>query len=79
MAATVGACAALVAAPPERGIQLLFQQLLDERAHLAAHRFLQRIEPIAPGEWGWRCRPGWRSFRHGVGSLSNLPIGTYAV
>src|SRR4029453_15743383 len=76
MAATVGARASLVAAPPERGFQLLLQQLLDERAHLAAHRLLQGIEPIAGGEWRWRCRPGWRSFLHGVGSLSISLIGT---
>src|SRR4029434_2303675 len=78
MAAPVGARASLVAAPPERAFQLLLQQLLDERAHLAAHRLLRGIEPIAGGEWRWRCRPGWRSFLHGVGSLSILLIGTYA-
>ena len=40
----------MVSPPPERRRQLLLEQLLDERAHLAAHRLLQRIEPIAPGK-----------------------------
>jgi hypothetical protein len=38
----------------------------------------QRIEPVAAGEWRWRCRHGWRSFLHGVGSFSIVPIATYA-
>jgi hypothetical protein len=38
----------------------------------------QGIEPIAAGERRWRRWPGWRSFLHGVGSLSIVPIGTYA-
>jgi putative transposase len=32
----------------------------------------------ALGERRWRRGPGWRSFLPGVGSLSILPIGTYA-
>ena len=50
VATTVRAGDALVTSPAERGLQLLLQQLLDERAHLTAHRVLQRIEPIAAGE-----------------------------
>jgi hypothetical protein len=48
--APVRARAALIALPAERGFQLLLQQLLDERAHLPAHRLLQGIDPIAAGE-----------------------------
>jgi hypothetical protein len=52
--------------------------VLDEDAHLPASRVLKGIELIAAGERRWRRRPGWRSFLHGVGSLSIVPIGTYA-
>ena len=74
----VRARAPLIASAAERGVQLLLQQLLDERAHMPAHGLLQRVEPIAAGERRWRHRQGWRSFLHGVGSFSILPIGTYA-
>ena len=78
VAAAVRDRAALVTPAAERGLELLLQQLLDERAHLPADRLLQGIEPIAPGERRWRRRPGWRSLLHGVGSFSIAPIGTYA-
>jgi hypothetical protein len=50
VASAVRARPSLVTPPAERGFQLLLQQLLDERAHLATHRVFQGIEPIAPGE-----------------------------
>jgi len=78
VAATGRARAPFVTSPAERDLEFLLQQLLDERAHLAAHRVLQGIEPSAARERRWRRRQGWRSFRHGVGSFSILPIGTYA-
>jgi hypothetical protein len=78
MAATMRACPSLVTTPPERGLELLLQQPLDERAHLAAHRLLQGIEPSAAGERRWRHRQGCVGFLHGVGCFSILPIGTYA-
>jgi hypothetical protein len=36
----------LVSTPAEGRLELLLQELLDERAHLAAHRVFQRIEPV---------------------------------
>ena len=50
VAATVRARAALITPPAERRLEFLLQQLLDERAHLRAHRFFQGIEPLAAGE-----------------------------
>jgi hypothetical protein len=50
VAATIGACPALITPAAERHLELLLQQPLDERAHLGAHRLFQRIEPIAAGE-----------------------------
>ena len=47
VAATVRARDALIASPAQRRFQLLLQELLDEPAHLATHRLLQGIEPIA--------------------------------
>ena len=68
-----------VAAAAERGFQLFLEQFLDEAAHLQAHRLLQRIEPIAAGiSQRWRHGRGRRSLRHGVGSFSVEPTGTYA-
>jgi hypothetical protein len=78
MAMTLGQVVALVAAPAERRRQLLLQQLLDERPHLAARRLLQGIEPLLSGERRWRRGRGRRSFPHGVGSLSVWTTGTYA-
>jgi hypothetical protein len=43
-----------------------------------ARRALARLFEGHVGKRRWRCRHGWRSFLHGVGSFSILPIGTYA-
>jgi hypothetical protein len=44
----------LVATTAESGFELLLEQLLDQAAHLQAHRFLQRIEPGVVRERRWR-------------------------
>jgi hypothetical protein len=54
VAVALGFAVALVAAAAERRFELLLDQVLDEGAHLPAHRLLGRIEPVGAGERRWR-------------------------
>jgi hypothetical protein len=57
-------------APPKRGVEFRFQEVLDEAANASAHPGFRRIEPIIRfGCFRWRFR-GIRS--HGGISVGQL-------
>jgi hypothetical protein len=78
VSAAVRAGAALITPPAERGLELLLQQLLDERAHLGTHRTSSKgsNQSLPANGDGPDADAGVTV--HGVGSFSILPIGTYA-
>jgi hypothetical protein len=52
---------------PKAIAMVTLQDRLDERAHLAADRIFQRIEPVGADIAQWQRRSGRRSLIHGVG------------